>query len=57
MKIVVRGDGTVKSAFYDAKNSTFADSRIRFSKIAALTATFWETSSKPRRSGYIDIQI
>ena len=57
MKIIVRGDGTVKSAFYDAKNSTFADSRhIGLAKTAALTATF-TTSTLPERSGYIDIRF
>ena len=57
MKIIVRGDGTVKSAFYDAKNSNFADSRhIGLAKTAALTATF-TTSTLPERSGYIDIRF
>ena len=47
----------VKSAFYDAKNSTFADSRyIGLAKTAALTATF-TTSTLPERSGYIDIRF
>ncbi len=57
INIIVRGDGTVKSPTYDAKNSTIADSRhVGLAKTAALTATF-TTSTLPARSGYIDIRF
>ena len=57
MKIIVDSSGNVKSAEYDAINSTFADSEhIRLARIAAMTATF-TSSTAPRRSGYIDIRF
>ena len=52
-----KNTGNVKSAEYDAINSTFADSEhIRLARIAAMTATF-TSSTAPRRSGYIDIRF
>ena len=57
MKIVVNSEGKVISAAYDAVNSTSGDTElIRLSKIAA-KSTLWETSSKPRRSGYMDFRF
>lgn len=57
MKIIVDPNGNVKSAEYDAVNSSFADSEhIRLARTAAMTATF-TSSTVPRRSGYIDIRF
>lgn len=57
MRIIVDSSGNVKSAEYDARNSSFADSEhIRLARTAAMTATF-TSSTAPRRSGYIDIRF
>ncbi|PCJ80658.1 MAG: hypothetical protein COA49_07440 [Bacteroidetes bacterium] len=59
IKIVVDSNGKVISAKFDGGlHSTFSDSEhIRLAREAALSATFTQNASLPRRSGYITIRF